>query len=305
MLVSASVVFAGLPLSARAVFPGRNGRIAYTYNDHDRDGRSSIVTVRSNGRTRRVIYRSSTGDDTGYGAFGATWSPRGDRLAFEDVVGVTDQQAIFIATSNGSHRRQVSPITLDASGPCFSPDGTRLVFSGSTSMAPLSPPELYTMPSDGGAANQITQLASAYRPTWLSNGRIGFQSNRSIYTIRANGSDMRRVPLSGANTPSWSPLGRNIVFIKHNHVYLVRSDGSGLRRLTAGRGIDNDPAFSPDGRWIVFTRTIRTNSASGDYPNLWLIDIHGHNAHRIIREPPAPGGGYTAGAYEPAWQPLP
>ena len=161
------------------------------------------------------------------------------------------------------------------------------------------------MPSDGGAAKQITQLASAYRPTWLSNGRIAFQSNRSLYTIRANGSDMRRVPLSGANAPSWSPLGRNIVFIKRNHVYLVRSDGSRLRRLTSGRGIDNDPAFSPDGRWIVFTRTIRTNSASGDYPNLWLIDIHGHNAHRIIREPPAPGGGYTAGAYEPAWQPLP
>jgi Tol biopolymer transport system component len=303
-LVSASVLFACLPGNARAVFPGRDGLIAYTDNDHDRDGRSAIVTVRPNGKHRRVIYRSSTGDDTGYGAFGATWSPRGNRVAFEDQVS-TYQQGVFVAAPNGSGRRRVSPTTLDASEPSFSPNGTSLVFAAASLAEPHAPQELYTMAVDGGTPAQITSLDSASAPTWLSDGRIAFQSDGSINTIRADGSDMRRVPISGADSPSWSPLGRNIVFVRHDHLYVVRSDGSHLRRLTSGRSIDGDPAFSPDGLWIVFTRTIHTNSPAGDFPNLWLVDIHGHHARRIIREPPAPGGGDTAGAYQPAWQAVP
>ena len=195
-LVGATVLLGCMPVTARAVFPGRNGLIAYTNNDHDRDGRSSIVTVRPDGKDRRVIYRSSTGDDTGYGAFGAAWSPQGDRVAFGDVVGAY-QQGVFVAAPTGSARRQVSPTTLDATEPSFSPDGASLVFAAASVTEPRAPQELYTARVDGGAPVQITNVASAYAPTWLLNGRIAFRSEGGISTIRADGTDMRRVPLGG------------------------------------------------------------------------------------------------------------
>jgi Tol biopolymer transport system component len=36
-------------------------------------------------------------------------------------------------------------------------------------------------------------------------------------------------------------------------LYLVHPDGSGLTRLTTRPGIDQEPAFSPDGKWLSFT----------------------------------------------------
>jgi dipeptidyl aminopeptidase/acylaminoacyl peptidase len=39
----------------------------------------------------------------------------------------------------------------------------------------------------------------------------------------------------------------------YTHLYMVNVDGTGLRQFTTGKVEDSNPAFSPDGRWIVFT----------------------------------------------------
>src|SRR3989449_2438234 len=35
-------------------------------------------------------------------------------------------------------------------------------------------------------------------------------------------------------------------------VYLMGPDGSGMRALTTGRGADNTPRYSPDGKWLAY-----------------------------------------------------
>ncbi|HBV20608.1 MAG TPA: Tol-Pal system protein TolB, partial [Nitrosomonas sp.] len=47
----------------------------------------------------------------------------------------------------------------------------------------------------------------------------------------------------------------------------INADGSGLQRLTRSSGIDTEPSFSPDGRYIIFT------SDRGGSPQIYRIPV--------------------------------
>jgi dipeptidyl aminopeptidase/acylaminoacyl peptidase len=61
-------------------------------------------------------------------------------------------------------------------------------------------------------------------------------------------------------------------------IYLVNPDGTNLRHLTNGM----DPALSPDGRSVAFTRW--SNSNTGEPGSLWTINIDGTDERLISRD---------------------
>ena len=78
-----------------------------------------------------------------------------------------------------------------------------------------------------------------------------------ILDVRRNREERRiEVPLSGLQTPAWSPDGRQLVFTGFDgglsDLYVINRDGTGLRRLTNDRYADLQPAWSPDGNTIAF-----------------------------------------------------
>jgi Tol biopolymer transport system component len=60
-------------------------------------------------------------------------------------------------------------------------------------------------------------------------------------------------------------------------IYAVNPDGTNLRYLTSGM----DPALSPDGQWVAFTRW--ETSQDGALGSLWVINIDG-SGERVIHE---------------------
>src|SRR5207249_967672 len=67
---------------------------------------------------------------------------------------------------------------------------------------------------------------------------------------------------SGDGDVSVSPDGKEIAVALHGDstvadntnvdVYVMGPDGSGMRALTTGRGADNTPRYSPDGKWLAY-----------------------------------------------------
>ena len=94
-------------------------------------------------------------------------------------------------------------------------------------------------------------------------GLIAFYSNRDgnykIYSIRPDGSDLKRLTFDPASdqTPAWSPDGRRLAFTSERSgggdLYVMDADGGSLRRLSMGPGDDSQPAWSPDGTRIAFS----------------------------------------------------
>lgn len=104
--------------------------------------------------------------------------------------------------------------------------------------------------------------------------------------MRSNGRDVDQLTsVDGeAAHPDWAPNGRRLVFEfggeTHAGVMVVNRDGSGLRDLTP-TGFQGNPAFTADGRHIVF-----------EAENGLVIMRSDGTGRRTLVENPFPGTGY-------------
>jgi TolB protein len=137
-------------------------------------------------------------------------------------------------------------------------------------------------------------VVSAAGASPRSTGLISFWSDRSgnpgVWLMEADGSDQR---LLTGNTwtkrGSFSPDGSLLVLdgpvdvkartgAANFDLYLANTDGSGLRKLTTGPDRDVLASWSPDGRWIAFSRLAR---ARGSVEHVWLVRPDGTHLRRL------------------------
>src|SRR5207249_125094 len=74
--------------------------------------------------------------------------------------------------------------------------------------------------------------------------------------------DIPTIATSGDGDVAVAPDGKEIAVAAHGDstvadntnvdVYLMAPDGSGRHALTSGKGADNTPRYSPDGKWIAW-----------------------------------------------------
>ena len=160
------------------------------------------------------------------------------------------------------------------SGPVWSPSGRSLTFQQGSQLAIIR--------ADGTGLRQLPQLTNGDGdPTWSPDGRRLAFVGRTLccnwlYTVRRNGTALRRVIAQEARWPVWSTTG-TIAFVNYNDqggtavglkdgTYTIRPDGSRLRRVFSRYwGTGQQPDWSPDGSRIAFVarQHIFTMSATG------------------------------------------
>jgi Tol biopolymer transport system component len=126
--------------------------------------------------------------------------------------------------------------------------------------------EIFTISPAGGDPTRLTDNAIAdTEPSWSADGRrltfirgsAYYGQNQNVWTMRADGSHQRQVTHGAApeSSPFFSPGGARIVMARGGgytgNIVIVRADGTDPVRLTNHREA-RDPAFSPNGRRIVF-----------------------------------------------------
>jgi Tol biopolymer transport system component len=98
-------------------------------------------------------------------------------------------------------------------------------------------------------------------------GPVGDWQSRDVYSVKPDGSGLRNLTRDlsfDQFSPAWSADGRRIAYVEADgassseiygdELWTMRADGSRKRRLTENGTADEQPAWSPDRKWIVFSR---------------------------------------------------
>ncbi len=197
-LIAVTIYLLAINTSARAAFPGANGRIAFRSL---RDGNWEIYSMLPDGGDQTNLTRHPADDR------GPAWSPDGARLAFRsDRAGSVD---LYVMDAGGGNLTQLTSAGADEFAIGWSPDGTRFVYSSDQD----GDWEIYVANLDGGGVRQLT-FNNAYDRTaaWSPDGAmIAFTSDRDgnleIYRMAADGSNQVNLTHSPAaeEAADWQP----------------------------------------------------------------------------------------------------
>ena len=134
------------------------------------------------------------------------------------------------------------------------------------------------------------------------NGLIAYTDGTDLFTMRRDGTRVRRVPLPAEHRPGaprWSPDGTKIVFNSdiddETDIYIFNRKTGNTRAVIMTEGSDHSPDWSPDGKRLVYV-SYRT----GD-DELYIINLRTGAQRRLTNHPgldvsPAwgPGGKFIA-----------
>ena len=200
----------------------------------------------------------------------ASFSPDGAMIAF---IAKTGQGAAQVWVKNLSQGDPL-PITdgeTDASRPRWSPRNDQIVFARQGQ-------GIWSVPPLRGVAQRI--IDDGRNPDLSPDGRqIVFEKRREIWVSRLDGSEQQRLPglpegIVGIGAPALSPDGRSIALVcrtvgPKGDIWLLPAAGGKARRATFDDAETGDPAWTPDGRWIVFS------SDREGAPTLWRVAAAG------------------------------
>jgi Tol biopolymer transport system component len=169
------------------------------------------------------------------------------------------------------------------------------------------------------ATQELTQLTSGNHqdlyPVWSPDrSQVAFASNRDggfeLYVMNADGSEVKRLTNTPEDEtkPSWSPDGTQIIYVQvkaieadlpEKRLYLISATGDDMQQLTAGPE-DDDPDWSPDGRYLAFTRIEEQSALGGSYRigTVHLLDILKNQVFKLT-----PNELNNGIYYDPNWLP--
>jgi eukaryotic-like serine/threonine-protein kinase len=135
--------------------------------------------------------------------------------------------------------------------------------------------------NDSTHATQIT-FGRQYDndPAWTPGGAVFYDSNAGgsvdLYIIDARGGNPEQLTTNSSfkSLPSVSPDGHYIAFNCGLRICRIDIDGSNAKQLT--NGLEFDPQWSPDGRFIVYV------DATNNSPQIWRVSANGNQPVRLI-----------------------
>jgi Tol biopolymer transport system component/serine/threonine protein kinase len=226
---------------------------------------------------------------------GPSFSPGGDRIAFSWNGGQGGNSDIYVKQIGTDDLQRLTSDPASDIEPRWSPNGLYIAFLRRTTEGY----GLYVIPSIGGTERKLTNISLtpplrfdvaqvSWSPdsSWLAvSDRSSPQEPFSIYVVARDSGERRRLtsPPPGSNgdlSPAVSPDGKTVAY-RHfesggvSEIYVVPVAGGEPRRLTFSDAVKASPAWTPDGRDILYLAEIGGNLG------LWRMPATGGTPQRI------------------------
>ncbi len=221
------------------------------------DGRAVLANLQD-GRLLRVDVRSGATQPIALpfaGVLDAAIAPDGKRVAFSmSLADSNDRNDIWVYDLGSGEQRKLTSMPGLQHEPAWSPDGKTIYF----------------LSGKGGQTHDIWQVD-------VATGSTAQRTVNALYHFDLAAREDGAVAYSGNQGG-------------HYDLWLLPTKGK-PERLTDDAALDARPAWSPDGRSLVFE-----SMREGVVADLWRIDVASRQAQRLTRMP--------GGARMPVWAPV-
>jgi len=254
------------------------------------DGKVVLYSVRTtdvskNSRTSHTVSVPVGGgspqpfpsDATDVSATEARWSPDGKHVAF--IAG----GQLWISDATGAGRKQVTHLNGGATGPVWAPTSDRIAFT--SSVYPECSNDACNAAKEKAASDNKVKAHVADQLMYRHWNAWDEGTRSHLFVVAIDGSAPRDLipgakydvppgPFGGSEGYAWSPDGRELAYTAKDqgradatstdvNVYTISSSGSAPTVITAAnKGADQNPVYSPDGRYIAYASQARAGFES-------------------------------------------
>jgi dipeptidyl aminopeptidase/acylaminoacyl peptidase len=215
------------------------------------------------------------------------WSPDGNYLYFISNR-VDNKPQIFRLPANGGEAKQLTKFPIGVDAYVLSPDGktiaiTASVFPSCTDMA-CNEKMAKARTDNPVKARVITEIPFRRWDTWVDGMR------NHIFLFPAEGGAAKDVTPGDIDSPIWteegteevafSPDSSEICFSRYvenealtgnSDLFVMPASGGTPKAITTNKSTDSTPLYSPDGRYIAYSASLRPMLES-DLARLFLYD---------------------------------
>jgi len=218
-----------------------------------RSGSDEIYIAAPDGSN--VVQLTSMTPDTG----SPRWSPDGKQIAFDSRH--EGQSDIYVINVEGGVPRRLTNGPRENETPSWSKDGRWIFYT----VEDEGRYEIWKIPADGGAAIRVVQNGGLW-PSQSGDGKsLYYMADGRIFRHDVDsGSENHVIDPTGNNGDEWCPCGNALCFIERTSPLgrFVRFDP--VTRTSHTQTLDPGPLagegsygidVSPDGKWLLYTRT--------------------------------------------------
>lgn len=241
---------------------------------------SSIWMVATDGS--RAPWKFTTSPQT---SNSPRWSPDGKSLAFlssrpEAMAAATAAEPpraqVYLLSMNGGEAGRITDFKNGVSLFRWSPDGTHIVV-----VSRIGPSDSRT-----GDNKDRSDVRHYKNTSYKFNDTGWFDDRRThLWVVDMKSGNTKQITEGNEwndSDPQWSPDSTHIAFVsnrtgkeyeenRNSDVWLIDQNGGPLTKISDHAEADNQPRWSPDGKWIAFTGELHDR----DHPKIWLAPATG------------------------------
>jgi len=202
---------------------------------------------------------------------------------------------IYVMNADGSGQQRLTFNPRGAGQPCWSPDGSYIVFHRRWQDANQRWwSGIFRIRPDGSEEASLDSIGDVFRvsPRVSPDGsKIAFcqigASTFEVWVMNADGSAAVNLTPDSAwsSDPDWSPDGTRIVYARRipgqtSRIYTMKSDGSDTVKVVEtdiASSTQSEPRWSPDGTRIAY---VDGRGIHGSHDMSWIYVVHADGSHR-------------------------